>query len=259
MKLNDRHLSYYARHHLDSPDKDGWLYKKGELNTSYQKRWCVLKNNLFFYFEKKLSSKSDQEAIGVIILENSSVQLAECKDSQFTFSIHFPGDGTRIYKFTAENEQYCNEWIRALTVCTYRYWHVLSEDLEKKLGENRVGISNIVDNCFRIRSDNSQSTNCSTISSTDATTEATLSTHQTSIQPPGKKIFHKTMQKLSPATIKKKYKTIKEVDSIIDNFQLSSDQLPSSNCVMIPNNFLGMHNQYWNEINDFISSVSPES
>jgi len=27
--------------------------KKGELNTSYQKRWCVLTGNLFFYFEKR--------------------------------------------------------------------------------------------------------------------------------------------------------------------------------------------------------------
>ena len=53
MKLNDRHLAYYARRYLDSPDKDGWLFKKGEVNTSYQKRWCVLKGNLLFYFEKK--------------------------------------------------------------------------------------------------------------------------------------------------------------------------------------------------------------
>jgi len=250
MKLNDRHLSYYARHYLDSPDKDGWLLKKGELNTSYQKRWCVLKDNLFFYFEKKLSSKSEQEAIGVIVLENSLVQLAECKDSQFTFSIHFPGDGTRVYKFTAENEQCCNEWIRALTVCTYRYWHVLSEDLEKKLGGTQVEIPNSDEDCIKINSDNIQISNCPTISSAGA--------HSSSYNS-SKKLLHKTMQKLSPAVNKKKYKTIENIDSFDDNFISSSEKLPSPNRIMAPKNFLELHNQYWNEINDFISSASSVS
>lgn len=52
MKINDKDLARFATSH-EPADKDGYLWKKGELNTSYQKRWCVLKGNLFFYFEKR--------------------------------------------------------------------------------------------------------------------------------------------------------------------------------------------------------------
>ena len=53
MKIyNSKHLGSFSRTKTNV-DKEGWLSKKGELNTSYQKRWCVLKGNLLFYFEKK--------------------------------------------------------------------------------------------------------------------------------------------------------------------------------------------------------------
>jgi hypothetical protein len=37
------------------PDKEGWLWKRGEVNKAFQKRYFVLKGNLLFYFEKQVS------------------------------------------------------------------------------------------------------------------------------------------------------------------------------------------------------------
>jgi len=223
MKLNDRHLAYYAKNYLVDPDKDGWLLKKGELNTSYQKRWCVLKDNLFFYFEKKLSYKSEQEAIGVIVLENSCVQLAECRDSQFTFSIQFPGEGTRTYKFSAESEHSCNEWIRALTVCTYRYWNVLSEDLERKLYDDAT--------CSKIN-DRMNPTNHPTTSNLPCASEVSAS--QTST-------FDHFLRREGVE------------ETLPESFPRPGHSLPTSNC---STTFIALHNEYWKEIHQFIANAN---
>jgi len=76
----------------------------------------------YFSMIKGLSCiyRSDKEPIGIIILENSSVQLTEGGDSPFTFSIQFTGEGSRVYKFIAESEASCMKWINALKNCSYR-------------------------------------------------------------------------------------------------------------------------------------------
>jgi len=56
----------------------------------------------------------------VIVLENSSVQLAEGGDSAYTFSIQFSGEGTRTYKLTADDDDTCMAWVKALSSCSYR-------------------------------------------------------------------------------------------------------------------------------------------
>lgn len=148
MKINDKNLAYYASC-KDLPDKEGWLWKKGEVNTSYQKRWCVLRGNLFFYFEKRCEirfrwtnicvlvihcclyklCRHEKDPIGVIVLENCSVQLAEGGDSAFTFSIQFAGEGTRTYKLTADDDEQCMSWVKALSCCSYRCIHTNYKDL----------------------------------------------------------------------------------------------------------------------------------
>ena len=51
MKINEKTLSSYWASNTPS-DRQGWLYKRGEVNKSFQKRWCMLKGNLLFYGEK---------------------------------------------------------------------------------------------------------------------------------------------------------------------------------------------------------------
>uniref|UniRef100_H2Y6W9 PH domain-containing protein n=1 Tax=Ciona savignyi TaxID=51511 RepID=H2Y6W9_CIOSA len=131
MKINERLLSHFASCN-DVADKEGWLLKKGELNTSYQKRWCVLRGNLLFYFDRRF----DRDPIGVIVLEESFVQLAEGGDSPFTFSLHFAGEESRVYKLTAANNEDCMAWIKALSSSSYRYLEILVEVLEKEVGKS---------------------------------------------------------------------------------------------------------------------------
>ena len=68
MKLHDKNLAAFAVTRT-SIDREGFLYKRGEVNRSFQRRWFVLKGNLLFYFDKK----DDKEPIGVIILENFTI------------------------------------------------------------------------------------------------------------------------------------------------------------------------------------------
>lgn len=51
MKINEKTLCSYWASNTPS-DRQGWLYKRGEVNKAFQKRWCMLKGNLLFYGEK---------------------------------------------------------------------------------------------------------------------------------------------------------------------------------------------------------------
>jgi hypothetical protein len=64
MKINEVTLVKYATSPDVPPEKEGWLWKRGEVNKSFQKRYFVLKGNLLFYFEKQ----NDKDPVGLIIL-----------------------------------------------------------------------------------------------------------------------------------------------------------------------------------------------
>ncbi|XP_019901939.2 sesquipedalian-1, partial [Esox lucius] len=117
-------------------DKEGYLYKKGERNTSYQKRWFVLKANLLFYKERP----NDRDLVGVIILEGCSVQLCESEE-QFAFSLVWNSElGLRTYKFATEDQASQESWIRALLSANHSYITALVTDLEKQYKEAKKAI-----------------------------------------------------------------------------------------------------------------------
>lgn len=129
MKLDEKIVSYFES--CNSPvDKEGYLHKKGEINTSYQKRWCVLKGNLLFYKERP----GDKDLIGVIVLEGCTVQLCESEE-QFAFSLVWNELGLRTYKFAAEDQAGQESWIKALLSANHRYLALLVMDLEKQYRE----------------------------------------------------------------------------------------------------------------------------
>jgi len=68
MKINEKNLAAFASS-ATPVDREGWLFKRGEVNKGYQKRWFVLKGNLLFYFEKR----GEKEPVGVIVLEGCTV------------------------------------------------------------------------------------------------------------------------------------------------------------------------------------------
>lgn len=100
---------------------------QGERNTSYQKRWFVLKGNLLFYKDRP----ADRDLIGVIVVEGCSVQLCD-SDEQFAFSLVWSEPGLRTYKLAAEDQDSQVGWIKALHSANHRYLALLVMDLESQ-------------------------------------------------------------------------------------------------------------------------------
>ncbi|KAM9424988.1 sesquipedalian-1-like isoform 1-T2 [Pholidichthys leucotaenia] len=126
MKIDEKVISYFES--CNSPvDKEGYLSKKGEIKTSYQRRWFVLKGNLLFYKERP----SDRDLIGVIVVEGCTIQLCESEE-QFAFSLVWNDPGLRTYKFAAEDQVSQESWIKALLSASHSYLSLLLIDMEKK-------------------------------------------------------------------------------------------------------------------------------
>ncbi|KAK7934258.1 hypothetical protein WMY93_005154 [Mugilogobius chulae] len=129
MKLNERSVAHYAT--CDSPpDKTGFLFKKGERNTAYHRRWFVLKGNMLFYFEERDS----REPIGVIVLEGCTVELCESTE-EFAFAIKFDCAKARVYKMAAENQAAMESWVKALSRASFDYMRLVVKELERQLEE----------------------------------------------------------------------------------------------------------------------------
>ncbi|XP_015232650.1 PREDICTED: sesquipedalian-1 [Cyprinodon variegatus] len=129
MKLNERSVAHYAT--CDSPpDKTGFLFKKGERNTAYHRRWFVLKGNMLFYFEERDS----REPIGVIVLEGCTVELCESVE-EFAFAIKFDCAKARVYKLAAENQVAMESWVKALSRASFDYMRLVVKELERQLEE----------------------------------------------------------------------------------------------------------------------------
>uniref|UniRef100_A0A8C0H7N5 Sesquipedalian n=1 Tax=Chelonoidis abingdonii TaxID=106734 RepID=A0A8C0H7N5_CHEAB len=135
MKLNERSLAFYAT--CDSPtDNAGFLFKKGERNTAYHRRWFVLKGNMLFYFEERES----REPVGVIILEGCTVELCEATE-EFTFAIKFDCAKSRTYILAAESQAAMESWVKSLSRASFDYLRLVVKELEKQLEEKQEGLA----------------------------------------------------------------------------------------------------------------------
>jgi len=169
MKINECTLAAFATSHYDAPpDKEGWLWKKGEVNKAFQKRYFVLKGNLLFYFERK----TDREPIGVIILEGCTIELAEDDQERFSFKINFHnagGDnqkGSRIYHLGTECQDTMEEWMKLLACSSHDYMKLMVYELQQKLAElDAIDVSSnrTCDFTDRLPRDNNTDTNLSGI------------------------------------------------------------------------------------------------
>ena len=115
------------------------LPSQGVRNSSYQKRWFVLKGNLLFYKERR----SERELLGVLVLEGCSVQLCE-SDERFAFSVVWSEShvtGGRTYKLAAEDQPTQESWLKALLSANHAYLQLLLMDLEARYrGERWIGL-----------------------------------------------------------------------------------------------------------------------
>ncbi|XP_052413006.1 sesquipedalian-1 [Carassius gibelio] len=130
MKLNEKSVAYYATCN-SPPDKTGFLFKKGERNTAYHRRWFILKGNMLFYFEERES----REPIGVIVLEGCTVELCESESEEFAFAVKFDCVKARVYKMAAESQPAMESWVKALSRASFDYMRLVVKELERQLEE----------------------------------------------------------------------------------------------------------------------------
>ncbi|XP_056609551.1 sesquipedalian-1 isoform X2 [Triplophysa dalaica] len=131
MKIHGKIVTHYLS--CTSPvDKEGYLYKKRERNTTYLRRWFVLKGNLLYYQERP----GDRNLLGVIVLEGCMVQACET-DGQFCFSLVFTGPGLRTYRLAADDHLSQENWVSALLCASHLYLSMIVKDLERCYKEAR--------------------------------------------------------------------------------------------------------------------------
>jgi len=142
--LNEATLVYFSTCPSQTT-KEGWLYKKGEVNKNFQKRWFVLKGNLLFYFDKP----ADREPNGVIILEGYTVELADAQTDSFTFQILFKGvSSARKYILQAESQHVMELWMKAITCAGYDYMRLMVAELKSQLDDlTALELSNELADC----------------------------------------------------------------------------------------------------------------
>lgn len=131
MKINEATLICYATSADTPAEKEGWLWKRGDVNKAFQKRYFVLKGNLLFYFEKQ----TDKEPVGVIILEGCTIELAEEEIDKFAFKICFHGEGKRVYTLGTDHAGTLEQWMKLLAAASYDYMKLMVMELQQKLQE----------------------------------------------------------------------------------------------------------------------------
>ncbi|XP_026207114.1 src kinase-associated phosphoprotein 1 [Anabas testudineus] len=93
--------------------KQGYLEKKRRdhsfFGSEWQKRWCVLNNNIFYYF----GSEKDKQQKGSFYINGYSAQLVTNlrKDSKKNACFELYAHGRRTFQFTAGSPQEAREWV----------------------------------------------------------------------------------------------------------------------------------------------------
>ncbi|XP_053202850.1 sesquipedalian-1-like [Panonychus citri] len=129
MKINEKTLIRYSTSNMVPADVEGYLYKRGEVNRNFQKRWCILKGNCLFYFEKK----NDKEPLGCILLEGSRIDIDDSEADLFAFKLVFAD--CRDYIFATDNSDSQEKWMKCLSQASYSYLKMVVAELQRQLDE----------------------------------------------------------------------------------------------------------------------------
>ncbi|KAH8404397.1 hypothetical protein KR222_010640 [Zaprionus bogoriensis] len=128
MKINEKNMCVFAR--TPPYDMEGFLYKRGEVNRAFQRRYFVLKGNLLFYFDTRL----EREPLGLIIVEGCTIELSLEPDvDNYCFEIAF--NGNRTYVLAADTQESMEMWMKALTCAGYEYKRIIVSELQRQLQE----------------------------------------------------------------------------------------------------------------------------
>jgi len=97
--------SFYGKGRL----KAGWLYKRGKINKSWKRRFCVLKTSGIFEYYKELTDATPQGFIVVAGIESISTGLSENNMDVFHLKTK-----DRLWHFALPNETTRDDWIKAI-------------------------------------------------------------------------------------------------------------------------------------------------
>jgi len=114
-------------HTFFNPDKEGWLCKQGGRYKSWKRRWFILNDNCFYYFE----FTTDKEPRGIIPLENIKVREVPDRNKEHCFEIYTAGNEVikacktdsegkvvegkhTVYRMSASTEEEKDEWIKCI-------------------------------------------------------------------------------------------------------------------------------------------------
>jgi WD40 repeat protein len=93
------------------PDKSGWLYKRGNLNSSWKKRWFVLRYQTLKYYKKSGDSKPK----GFIPLSAALITPGTSEKMRRLFGWEIGSmKYSRVFIIHADSESEMNEWIDCL-------------------------------------------------------------------------------------------------------------------------------------------------
>eukprot|EP01048_Picozoa_sp_COSAG05_P017162 COSAG05_NODE_2304_length_3250_cov_3.541098_2_plen_136_part_00 len=105
------HLSAKAVSALKDCAKIGWLYKRGEHNSAWKKRWFELKNTKLSYYANPGDPVPKGE-ITVTMVEGDA-NAAGTRDSEHEFVFHLKSHG-RTYVIAAETAAEKDEWLEKI-------------------------------------------------------------------------------------------------------------------------------------------------
>ncbi|OWR54012.1 uncharacterized protein LOC116779139 [Danaus plexippus] len=137
MKCNVREIAQLS----DKPCiMEGRLNYKKVANGSYRnqavfkERWFRLINNYLFYFKISDMGKFDtKQPAGMMVLENSSIQMEHGPSISFSFSISFIDEPEKRHIFAARSEDNVVQWVLKLRQCSYEYLRNQLHTLQSKI------------------------------------------------------------------------------------------------------------------------------
>ncbi|KAM9986943.1 hypothetical protein ACTFIY_011350 [Dictyostelium cf. discoideum] len=122
--------------------KAGTLYKKGKINKSWQKRWCMLSKDSKLFYHKQANEKHS----GFVDLRQCIIKQSDCTEKENIFEIN---TSNRIYLFSADSKSEMEDWMRSIfTHSKVQQENDLIERAEYIIRDQSLFKSNYVDDEF---------------------------------------------------------------------------------------------------------------
>ncbi|XP_077065286.1 src kinase-associated phosphoprotein 2 [Siphateles boraxobius] len=122
-----------AAQELQSILKSGYLEKRRKdhsfFGNEWQKRWCALSNNIFYYYgsEKDKQQKGGFNIVGYTVKLNNTLRKDAKRDCCFEIS----APDKRVYQFCAASEKEAKEWVEHIDFLIKDMGGIIPEDEEE--------------------------------------------------------------------------------------------------------------------------------